>query len=208
VHDRRIDGETQIFGNAGALFMNAMTWFDHATESIWSQPWGRAIQGEMKGVQLHLLPSQVTTWAAWNAEHPETLVMTNDVDRVSFRQGFSEDFVIGLLLDGYSKAYYYSDVQDVVVVNDMLGDIPVVIWAAENNFHAFVRQVGDMVLTFDPENGGLKDRETGTMWNVALGIGMAGPLEGEFLLQVPSTSSYDWAWSDFYPQAEFYSPEG
>ena len=188
--------------------MNAMTWYDHATESIWSQPWGRAIQGEMKGVQLHLLPSQVTTWAAWKTEHPETLVMTNDVDKVSFRQGFNEDFVIGLLLDGYSKAYYYLDVQEVVVVNDMLGDIPVVIWAADNNFHAFVRQVGDMVLTFDPVDGGLKDRETGTIWNVALGIGMAGSLEGEFLLPVPSTSSYDWAWFDFYPEAEFYTPEG
>ncbi|KAA3656338.1 MAG: DUF3179 domain-containing protein [Chloroflexi bacterium] len=57
MHDRRIDGKTAVFGNAGALFQNAMTWYDHDTSSIWSQPWGRAIQGEQKGVELRLAPA-------------------------------------------------------------------------------------------------------------------------------------------------------
>ena len=52
VHDRRIDGQTHIFGNSGGLMMNAMSWRDHTTESIWSQPWGRSIDGVSKGVEL------------------------------------------------------------------------------------------------------------------------------------------------------------
>jgi hypothetical protein len=56
-----------------------MTWYDHETNSNWSQPWGRAISGQLKGTVLFLLPSQLTTWGSWKAEHPETLAMINDV---------------------------------------------------------------------------------------------------------------------------------
>ena len=36
--------------------MNAMTWFDHETNSIWSQPWGMAISGPLKGTRLDVFP--------------------------------------------------------------------------------------------------------------------------------------------------------
>ena len=49
-----------------------------------------------------LLPSQLTTWGSWKAEHPETLAMINDVgDGTRFslgRQRSYRDFVIGLVL--------------------------------------------------------------------------------------------------------------
>jgi len=105
VHDRRIDGETQVFGNAGTLYMNAMTWYDHMTQSIWSQPWGRAIEGSLEGVQLNVLPSQVTTWENWKAEHPDTLALANGVGSMepASKQRFRTDFVIGLILDNQPR---------------------------------------------------------------------------------------------------------
>jgi hypothetical protein len=33
VHRRIVDGEEVVFGNQGALYMNAMTWWDHTTGS-------------------------------------------------------------------------------------------------------------------------------------------------------------------------------
>ena len=45
--------------------MNAMTWFDHETDSIWSQPVGLAFEGPLRGTQLKLLPFQLTTWSNW-----------------------------------------------------------------------------------------------------------------------------------------------
>ena len=82
--------------------MNAMTWWDHETESVWSQPWGRAIQGDYKGVELFLLPSQITTWGSWKNEFPNSLVMINDLEILGSRRvRFSDDFVIGLLIDGF-----------------------------------------------------------------------------------------------------------
>ena len=187
--------------------MRAMTWYDHDTRSIWSQPWGRAIIGELKGIQLFLLPSQVTTWGSWKAEHPDTLAMINDVGPLSFgRQRFDPNFVIGLILADATKAFYFEDVEAEVVVNDRLGSIPIAVWAKEDNFHAFIRQVGEQTLTFRAEGEGLVDEETGSTWDVARGLAVDGPLRGEALQSVPSSTSFDWAWRDFYPESEFYEP--
>jgi hypothetical protein len=207
VHDRRIDGVTHTFGNAGTLFMNAMTWYDHETQSIWSQPWGRAIIGEFKGIQLHLLPFQLTTWETWKSEHPETLVMINDQERVrSARQGFNPDFVIGLILEEDAKAYYFNEVKTAGVINDTLGNIPIVIWVDGNKYHAYVRQVGQDTLTYKINGEEIIDIETGSIWHFEHGVAIDGPLLGEGLQQVPSLSSYDWAWLDFYPESQIYSP--
>ncbi len=205
VHDRRIDGEAHTFGNAGGLMMNAMTWWDHETESIWSQPWGRSIDGQYKGVELFLLPSQLTTWSAWKAEHPNTLAMINDYGGFApFRQRFDPDFVIGLVLATEAKAFYYRDVESAGIVNDFVGQIPVMVWAGDENFHAYVRQVDDQILTFRLEGDRLVDEETGSTWNISRGLATDGPLKGLSLQGVPSSSSFDWAWEDFYPQTEFY----
>jgi hypothetical protein len=187
--------------------MNAMTWYDHETRSIWSQPWGRAIKGPLKGIQLFLLPSQVTSWGSWKAEHPGTLAMINDVGMPRFaRQGFSPNFVIGLILGDQSKAYYFEDVAAASVINDTLGDFPIAIWAADDNFHAYIRRVGDRTLTFRADGENLIDLETSSTWNLARGLAVDGPLRGEVLQSVPSSTAYDWAWRDFYPQSEFYVP--
>lgn len=186
--------------------MNAMTWYDHRTESIWSQPWGRAIAGPYKGVELFLLPLQLTSWEAWRAEHPETLVMTNDLAFAGRGERFDGDFVIGLLLAGESNAYYYRDVVAEGVINDTLGDSPIFIWAAGDNFHAYIRQVEGQTLTFYLDDGELRDRETGSKWNVTRGLATEGPLRGEGLQPVPAVSAFDWAWRDFYPESDFYVP--
>ena len=59
MHDRRIDGKAHTFGNYGSLYMSAMTWFDHETESLWSQPIGTALSGPYEGVRLEMIPAAV-----------------------------------------------------------------------------------------------------------------------------------------------------
>jgi hypothetical protein len=208
VHDRRIDGVPHTFGNFGALFMNAMTWWDHETRSVWSQPWGRAVAGEYRGVELFLLPSKVTTWADWKATHPETLAMVNDLDRLfgPSRQGFSPNYVLGLLLGDNARAYYYKDVAPEGLLNDSFAGLPIVIWADETSMQAYFRRVEEKTLTFQLDEGQVTDSETGSSWDLARGIASGGPLRGTALQPVPSSSSYDWAWRDFYPQSEFYAP--
>ncbi len=195
------------FGNAGALVMNAMTWYDHETDSIWSQPVGQAFRGPLTGTKLELLPFQLTTWSNWVESYPETLVMINDVSRLSNRrQGFQPDFVIGLILNNQPKAYYYKDVEAAGVINDSLGDVPIVVWAENNDFNAYIRRLGDQTLTFKLDGDLLVDQETGSIWDISRGLAKEGPLVGEGLQPVPSLSSYECVFRDFYPQGEFYQP--
>ncbi len=106
VHFRTVNGETEVFGNQGALFMNAMTWWDHSTESVWSQVWGRAIEGTLAGTELELIPSQTIPWGTWRAQHPETLLMSTGSPRLSLSpERFQDYYVIGVTLDDAAKAY-------------------------------------------------------------------------------------------------------
>jgi hypothetical protein len=195
------------FGNAGALVMNAMTWYDHETQSVWSQPVGLAFRGPLKGTQLELLPFQLTTWSNWVESYPDTLVMVNDVNRLgNIRQGFQPNFVIGLIIDDQAKAYYYEDVEAAGVINDTLAEVPIIVWAENNDYTAYIRKLGNQTLTFKIDNGLLVDQETGSVWDISRGLAKDGPLTGEGLQPVPSLSSYDWAFRDFYPGADFYQP--
>ena len=207
MHDRRIDGEAVVFGNQGALFMNAMTWFDHITASIWSQPWGLAIEGELKGTRLLQLPMSLVPWAGWKMDHPDTLVLDlPDVWPGNFGLSFREDFVIGVALGDHARSYPFPILAEEVVVNDAVGPFPIVLHTSpeSSNVQVFVRQAQGQVLTFVPEGTRMRDRETGSLWDPIRGLAVEGPLRGQGLQRVPGNSSADWAWRDFYPKSTEY----
>lgn len=209
MHDRRLNNETFVFGNQGGLFMNAMTWYDHQTGSVWSQVWGQAIAGPLKGTTLDLIPAAIVPWATWKAEHPDTLAMINDkVGLFSRAERPRDGWVIGIVLGKDTKAYYYRALIRERVVNDFIGPYPVALYAddATRSVHAYLRQVGDRVLTLSLDETGqfLVDAETGGRWHVATGLSQGEVFASETLRPVPYLSSFDWAWSDFHPASEFY----
>ena len=104
MHDRRIDGRTHTFGNQGALFMRAMTWWDHETQSIWSQPWGAALAGPLEGARLDMIPANIVPWSAWLKEHPDTQLLVIDGGGF-FGERFSPNYVIGITLGDHAKPY-------------------------------------------------------------------------------------------------------
>lgn len=207
MHDRRIDGEEFVFGNAGGLFNNAMTLFDHQTRSIWSQPWGRSILGVMRNTQLRLLPAQMVSWGVWKSQHPHSLVLVNDLQNVTREDvEYPPNLVIGIHLGHERSAYYIADIISAGVINAKMKDgQPVVLWAVAGDYRTYLRLVGDLTLTFQQENGAVTDVETGSKWDMQTGLAHAGPLLGQALQQLPSSTSYDWAWRDFYPESEIYS---
>ena len=214
MHDRRLNGKTEKFGNNGALFMNAMTWWDWRTGSVWSQPWGLAIDGELRGARLEQLPMSLTTWGEWKADHPGSVVLADDRYYPPPFVGveFDPDFVVGVALDDAAKHYAFPTLEKEVVVNDFVGDVPVVLFTpAGGNVHVFVRRLGDRVLTFEAVEGEaprLRDVETGSVWDAALGLAVEGPLSGLGLQRAPTASAFDWAWLDFYPESTEYRGRG
>lgn len=129
VHDRRIGGDVPVFGNWGALYKGAMTWFDHETGSVWSQPLGAALAGPRAGTSVELIPSQLTTWGAWLESQPETTVLAVKESSPTFsgnRPG--ADHVVGLVIDDMAVAVPYGEIPPDEVVEIDIGDARVAVW--------------------------------------------------------------------------------
>jgi uncharacterized protein DUF3179 len=187
--------------------MNAMTWFDHETGSIWTQPWGQALEGELKGTQLQIIPVSLVPWSTWLQEHPDTLALTSNE---TYGQQFTSDnFVAGVAIGDAARAYPYPTIAEAIIVNDTLGEIPLVIHTnpETRSIRVFVRQLSDgTLLTFEGNADVLVDSLTNSTWDAETGLAMEGELRGEALREIPYTSSFDWAWLDFYPNTDFYRP--
>ena len=219
MHDRRIGDTTYTFGNEGALFKGAMTWWDWETSSIWSQPWGAAISGELDGTRLTLLPVEVTTFASWMERHPDTLVL---VDERSSHFTYAphplgETYVLGVAIANEAVGFYFGSIAKEHVVNHQVGGHSIALWADwdSRQAHAFTRNAQQLhekanqppaELTFSPidDESFFTDVETGSKWDATTGIAVAGELTGNVLQRVPFVTAFDWAWEDFFPETAFY----
>ena len=113
--------------------------------------------------------------------------------------------VLGVRLDGESKAYPFSAMGERAVINDRVGGVDIaVVWdRASVLVVPYARVVDGQTLTFDPVAVadfpffGLRDRETGTLWD-ARGLALEGGLAGKQLVQVPAHNSMWFAWVTFW----------
>jgi hypothetical protein len=72
------DGARLLLGVSGLLYNSDVLLYDRRTESLWSQIAARAISGPRRGETLEAIPIANTTWAAWRAEHPDSLVLSRN----------------------------------------------------------------------------------------------------------------------------------
>jgi hypothetical protein len=95
------------------------------------------------------------------------------------------EMVLGINIDAGIRAYPLLEVKrEGGVVNDELGDVPLVVFSGPRpgdiTMSAFSRFVDDRVLTFERSEGQFRDRETGSSWTIE-GKATSGPLEGRCL---------------------------
>jgi len=206
VHRRQVDGDTLIFGVHGALWGNAMTWWDHDTGSIWSQPLGEAIVGPRKGQTLELLPMTFTTWEAWSSANPDTLaldvpggVTTFDLEGLYLVVDFGVEAV----------AYPADDLQARGVINDVVAGVEIAVVADPadpQRWKVFSRRLDDQVVTLERSGDRVIDRETGTEWDPTRGIARSGPLAGEILDTLPALTSFPSDYDTFWPDGRVWGP--
>ncbi len=203
---RRGEGRVTIFGNQGALYRNAMTWWDHGTHSVWSQVWGVALLGPLRGTRLGPIPASIAPWGTWKTEYPETLALDEDGPFFLFREKPRDRFVIGLALAGHARAFHFADVRRVGVLNDHLGPNPVVLHVdpKTRSISVFLRRLGTRTLTFALREGALIDLETGSTWQPQRGMALAGPLKGETIKSLAYVPAFEQAWRDFYPDSTWF----
>lgn len=196
------------FGNEGGLYRRAMVWWDHETESFWSQPTGQAILGDYAGVRLQGIPAAIEPWSAWFGEHPDTLVLSNDLGgrRTNPFSSRPRTEVAGLLLGDFSKAWVVEEVRGVVALNDRIGDLPVLVYANPETrvVRLYLRETESGVHDFSWADGRLTDVATGSEWSGSRGLAIDGPLAGQALRVLPHSSSFDWAWALHHPRTAWW----
>jgi len=247
VFDRRFGDETLRLGVSGLLRNSDLVMWDDLTHTLWQQITGEAIVGEHAGEMLETVGSAIVRWLDFKTEHPQGQVLAqeqgfgrvygnNPYEFYSSRPapyGFftgeidgrypALERVVGVTVNGVEKAYPFSVINKQLVVNDTVGDDPVVIfWGAADTADAldsgsisdaiaigtgiaYSPIIKDQTLTFEPHNDvEFKDVETGTTWSI-LGTATSGELEGQTLELVPHRNEFWFAWQAFFPDAEVWT---
>jgi hypothetical protein len=201
VHRRVIEGREVLFGNHGALFGNAMTWWDHDTGSVWSQPLGEAILGPLRGKTLELVPSSLTTWGAWRDAHPDTLALDVPAGQVALGV---EDLTIVVDLGEEVAAYPIDTLAEAGPANDVVAGVEIAVVVDPTDparWAVFSRRLDDRVVELVERDGAIVDAGTGTEWDPARGVARAGPLAGEVLDLLPGFTAFAEDVGTFWPEA-------
>ncbi len=245
--DRRFEGEVLRLGVSGLLRNSDLVMWDLQSQSLWQQITGEAIVGEHAGKSLTSVGSAIVRWADFVGNHPDGLAMTQDqgfgafygsnpyefyssgARPYSFFQGEIDDRypalsrVVGVTIDEGEKAYPFSEISEVRVVNDDLDGRPLVVfWGAEATTDALdagdiseARAIGTGIaydpvvdgrrLTFAPlSDTEFVDNETGTTWTI-LGKAVDGELAGSELELLPHRNEFWFAWQAFFPEAQIWT---
>ncbi len=193
-----------VFGNQGDLFGRAMTWWDHGTGSVWSQPLGEAILGPLTGTKLEALPATLTAWSAWRSQHPDTLALNVDGWRTGFRL---EDMAVAVDLGTEAAAYRIPALREVGAVNDVVAGLEVAVVsdpADPRRWAVFSRRLDSSVADLELTEEGLVDRNSGTVFDPFLGTGRSGPLADQALDKLAGFTIFPADFRTFFPDSEIW----
>jgi hypothetical protein len=155
-YDRTVEGRALDFGTSGKLYQSALVMYDRQTGSLWTHFDGLAIQGELTGTKLELIPVQMLSFDQWRAQYPEGRVLSRSTgedraygdnpyvgyDGASGPRGFffrspvdprlpAMARVVGVEIDGRAAAYPYSALASgpgVGALTDEIGGRPVAVF--------------------------------------------------------------------------------
>lgn len=241
VFDRRHANRLLDFGTTGRLRHSDLVMYDRQTESWWQQATGEGLVGAFAGDTLRMIPAQTVSWEEFRRQHPNGLVLSRSTghDRAYGRNPYAgydaptgspiADFfraridrrlpamerVVAVRLKTEAAAYPFLRLSEARVVNDVVGDTPIVVLWAPGTASAldrgsiaegrdvgasgvFNRRVGERTLTLGWRDGAFRDAETRSTWTLN-GRAVAGPLRGSRLQPVAAGDYFWFAWAVFRP---------
>jgi len=155
------DGRVLDFGTTGNLRNSDLVMYDRQTFSWWQQFTGEGIVGELSGVQLEFLPSQIVAWSDFKENHPEGVVLSRNTghlrpygnnpysgyDSIESNPFFPvsgdddrllpKERVVAIQIDGIDVAYPFTLLSELKVVNDEISGDPLVVFWAEGTESTF-----------------------------------------------------------------------
>ena len=210
---------------------------DEETGSWWQQVTGEAIFGPLKGQRLRPVFHDELTFGTWKREQPQGRVLRPNEEiaragkyapanweermtRTPVATSITPDksfeprrLVIGLTINGASKAYPFDAlVRQNLILDDVAG-LPIFIVVGEDrkSVRAYERSVDGRKLEFFVKQDGsgwrLIDAETGSEWDFT-GKAIAGALSGRQLEKVALLNDYWFDWKAYHPTTTVYELGG
>jgi hypothetical protein len=221
LYDTRVAGREEpfVFGSSGFLYRSNKLMYDQATHSLWNQFTGRPVVGPLtgSGIELAVLPVTVARWRDWLADHPDTRVLSLETGHerdytpgqpygeyfaspdlmfpvlVPDERLAPKDYVFAVRADGARKAWPLAAFEDGAVLNERIGELPVVLVgdAASRTVRAY--RSGGRRFAPGAEEGTLE--AAGERWRIGESA-LVGP-HGEGLTRLPGHVAYWFAWQAF-----------
>jgi hypothetical protein len=227
--ETQVDGREKpfVFGSSGLLYRSNKLMFDRETDSLWNQFTGRPVVGELtgSGIELKIRPVTITSWQQWQKRHPKTKVLSLNTGHhrpyepgLPYGEYFAspylmfpaqtadkrlkpKDFVFALRDGTHEKAWPIAFFKDRRVINDRIGDLPVVLIgdAATRTVRAYASEGKQ----FASKNGKLVSG--GQSWTETE-TALTSP-DSKTLRRLGGHIAYWFAWSGYKPKAELASAE-
>jgi len=220
VFSPKVEGKNETFRLVGMDHFNAM-FEDATTQSWWRQVTGEAVAGPMKGAQLPEFPATQTSLQEWLTLYPGSLVMQADstfseeyadmetydtgqgrgkltgTDTLSWKD---KSWIVGIELGKKtSKAFDWNRLKTERVINDKVGEQPVVLALAADDKSFFAFERPDAATVFSIKNDTLYSGEKS--WNL---LGKAiDPLHQD-LKKITAYQEFWHSWSTFHPYTTRY----
>ena len=123
----------------------------------------------------------------------------------------NKSLVIGIQVptkdgNGQFRAYPLTHFAETAIVNDTLGEVPLLIFHDKASFATavFMRNVAGEVRTFSPKDRHFAEDNTGTRWNLITGETVSGKDNGARLERLPAVNIYWFAWARYHPETSIY----
>ncbi|MFQ5796803.1 MAG: DUF3179 domain-containing (seleno)protein [Candidatus Bipolaricaulia bacterium] len=117
----------------------------------------------------------------------------------------AKDDVLGIRIDGNAKAYARKAFDDLSLMNDQVGNTPIlVVKTPSNQVRFFVRRDAERTLEFELIDGRLIDTQTRSVWSFQ-GEALSGQLAGMQLKEISAIPSFWFAWVSFNPDTELFA---
>jgi hypothetical protein len=227
VWETTVNGRPLHFRLAGINNQNFVM-RDEETGSWWQQVSGEAILGPLKGARLKAVPQDEISFAIWKREQPGGRVLRPDSRMLIARRYAKADWetrmqsmpvatrtfdkrlpprelVVGVTMNGKSKAYPMKLIDPQAPLIDTVGGVPIVIVVAEDgrSVRAFKRELDGRAFEVFGRADVLLDSATGTQWDFT-GRAVRGPWTGRRLEKVEVLRDYWFDWRTYHPDTAIY----
>ncbi len=205
---------------------------DEQTGTWWQQVTGEAIHGPLKGEQLEPMPFEIVSFEIWRSENPDGRILAAEEGRItdyaaadwveSLQAGVPvpeqlipdgdlgpRDLVVGIEVEGRSKAYPLATLQEQTPISDLVGSVPILLTVAADgkSVRAFDRRLDGEALELYAVAGedppAFFDAGSGSRFDFR-GVAVTGPHAGRRLDRVTSITEFWFDWREYHRDTTVY----